>query len=193
MISATHWRGESSSARNGMPGYFAMPIGVALTMPAGLRRSQPPVDDGTDLDAPDHAVDAASPRGVCARASSVSKTVSFSAPSLKSACATAAPAPPAPNCSTLLQRARRSCSREKLSAKPQLSVLWPTPSAVGEYHRVHRADRRGFGDSRVSSAITACLNGCVTLRPAKPRRCAASTISPSALSGSRSASKSIST
>ena len=34
MMSATQWRGEQERPANGMPGYLAMPTGVALTMPS---------------------------------------------------------------------------------------------------------------------------------------------------------------
>ena len=148
-------RPQSVRRAAGIPGYFAMPTGVALTMPVGAR-APPPRGRGPT------AARAAAARGREARREarrlrrSRSKTSICSAPRSTSARATALPAPPAPSSRTEPELAP-CIPRRKLSAKPQQSVLWPIGLARPEHDRVDRADRGGLGGELVELGDDALL------------------------------------
>ena len=136
-----------------------MPIGVALIRPSAVRHR------GCDIGA-SHGTAGAEPRADLSgqrRARGprrYRRSSAVCAPSVSCGMATAAPAPPAPNCTT--RRSGTSGSpRRKLSAKPNQSVLWPMrlPSRSSTVFTAPSA--RASGDSSCSSGMTACLHGCV--------------------------------
>ena len=179
--------GAAGSAGSGMPGYFAMPIGVVLTIPSAPPTASRDVRRRRRR-ARRRSARPSSPASCSARARSVSTIVSAPTPSVSRACATAAPAPPAPNCTTRSRGASGS-SRRKLSAKPDQSVLCPIAPPVLEHHRVDGAERARIGGQLVEERDDRLLAGmgdveageAEALAPRSGARASASTPSPSAV------------
>ncbi|MNE45994.1 hypothetical protein D3C80_1403120 [compost metagenome] len=189
MISATHRSARSSSAGNGRPGSLAMPTGVVLTRPWASAMAAGRSLPAWARPAPKLALRLAA--SSAARAGSTSKMVSCCTPSCSRAWATAAPAPPAPICTTR-SRATPGRPRRKPSAKPRQSVLWPTRLPSSNTTVFTAPMPRASGDSSSSSGMIACLHGKVMFRPVKPRRWAASSSSGRAALVTPSWSRSIS-
>jgi hypothetical protein len=79
----------------------------------------------------------------------------------------AEPAPPVPS-STTRDRSACGSARRKAQAQPEPSVLWPTSRPPSNTTVFTAPMARASGDSSSSSGSTACLQGKVMFRPAKP-------------------------
>jgi hypothetical protein len=166
-ISATHSCAQQGTG-TGMPGSLAMPIGVVFTRPSAW--------PAFSADRARHGATAAEMlvevvRQALARSRSTSKILSCCTPSLSSAWATAAPAPPAPICTTRSRHVLQATA--KAFGKTQAIGVVADALAVLEHHGVHRADAPGFRRQFVEQRMIACLHGKVMFSPVKFMRSAA--------------------
>ena len=166
-MSATQRSGRNQRLGTGIPGYFAMPTGVVLTNPSARRRA------ASRSSATDGSPSARDRHSTARRQTRCLSCVEVEDREAARRRDHAAPAPPP--CRRRRRRSRTTASsprrlspRRKLSAKPQQSVLWPTCPDRSKHDRVDRADRRGLGREPSRCGTMRCLNGCVTLSPAKP-------------------------
>ena len=161
--SATHCFASSSAASIGVPGSFAMPIGVALITPLAPASASRALGTATIVRSGKRA---AAPRASSsARSGSLSTIRSSRVPSPSIACATADPAPPAPISATHAVEAYGN-PRRNPCANPDASVLCPVARSSRNTTVLTAFIARASSDSASSSGSTVCLHGNVTFMPA---------------------------
>ncbi len=119
-MSATQCRLRRVVGSSGVVGCFAIPTGVAFTIPSAADAASARSSTAVAM----QPVPSRARASVSAAGRLVSAIRTLRAPSSRSACPTALPAPPAPIRSTM-SIATPGRPRRTLSAKPQQSVLWP--------------------------------------------------------------------
>ena len=149
------------AAGTGVPGWAAMPIGVALTRPsAACRRAASSSSGAAATRPPPQRRISAAPAPRRARID-VDDGRAAARRGASSACATAAPAPPAPISTTTRSSARAGQPAAKPRRKPEPSVLCPIAPAVARRRRVDRAERprRRARARRGARRPPACTDG----------------------------------